>query len=376
MEHEYFIDMVNVSESQMKKFTAFCNKISRNLKKYGIEGEVTALNMGYHMDDIPNSRARHKVFDMYVAFPKIDLGDWKILATIEHSPEANIVYFHTNDNIENRKELFSVKPSCDHCDTNRRRKTTYIIQNVQNKEIKQIGKSCARDFFDVDVNNISAFEQLIKCSKHLADAGFSEYISSNGNYFVYDLDMVIDVAIKTISMFGFHTANQHNSTKADIYDQIINNANPPVLHTKPKFTVEDIINYWKTNNSDTDFSLNAKSLIERGYVKPNHFGLLAAMVGICMSENDQNKNSEYVGKIGEKFSGKVVLLSRSVVNTPRFRGVVNRLLYNGNMITAFGGAFVNVQKGAEVEIDGKVCRHSDYRGEKQTTINYVKLVEH
>lgn len=74
------------------------------------------------------------------------LAGWKFIATIEHTEAGNILRNATDSNQDLPVEYRTNTNVCDHCKTNRRRKDTYIVQNDAFGELRQVGRTCIKDF--------------------------------------------------------------------------------------------------------------------------------------------------------------------------------------------------------------------------------------
>lgn len=72
------------------------------------------------------------------------LNGWKFIATIEHTEAGNILRSATERDLP--VEYRTKKNICDHCKTARRRKDTYIVQHDGFGELRQVGRSCIKDF--------------------------------------------------------------------------------------------------------------------------------------------------------------------------------------------------------------------------------------
>ena len=80
-----------------------------------------------------------------VTGPQPIIKGWNFLATIQHSKNGNVIR-RINSEVEVDTTIYrSATVKCDHCNTDRRRNDTYLVQNVKG-ELKQVGKSCLKDF--------------------------------------------------------------------------------------------------------------------------------------------------------------------------------------------------------------------------------------
>ena len=93
------------------------------------------------------------------------------------------------------------------------------------------------------------------------------------------------------------------------------------------------------------------------------------------------KDSQFVGKAGDKVSIKATYLFSAFFEVKSFGGYGTELMYVHNFVDADGNKFVwktgtgisEVEKGAEVQITGAVKEHKEYKGEKQTILTRCRI---
>ena len=76
------------------------------------------------------------------------VSGYKFLARIEHTPVGNLIV--SLDESFDYRAWVDAKNHCDHCSTNRRRRDTFVIKNIETGELKQIGRSCMADYLRSD----------------------------------------------------------------------------------------------------------------------------------------------------------------------------------------------------------------------------------
>jgi hypothetical protein len=123
---------------------------AREKSTIGFEGGYT----WFELDDAAKARREERgdrvwVFEftpvtITAAEPK--LNGWKFIATVEHTEAGNILRSATDDNQNLPTQYRSTKNVCDHCQTNRRRKDTYIVRHDSFGEYRQVGRNCVADF--------------------------------------------------------------------------------------------------------------------------------------------------------------------------------------------------------------------------------------
>lgn len=93
----------------------------------------------------------HRYVEVTVSGPAPVLAGWTFAATLQHltDDQGKIVnVIRTNPDLEGQVPTTyrSAAPCCDHCQTIRNRKDTYLVRNVATGTWKQIGSSCMKDF--------------------------------------------------------------------------------------------------------------------------------------------------------------------------------------------------------------------------------------
>ncbi len=78
---------------------------------------------------------------------EVKVSGWTFVATIQHTEEGNIIRKVGENEIPHKYR--QVTNLCEHCNTNRYRKDTYILLH-ESGETKQVGRNCLADFFGHD----------------------------------------------------------------------------------------------------------------------------------------------------------------------------------------------------------------------------------
>jgi hypothetical protein len=125
------------------------------------------------------------------------VSGWEFVATLEHTPDGNIVRTYNNDfNIPER--YLTSKSVCEHCGTNRKRKDTYLVRNVETMEYKQVGKSCLRDYTKgMSAEFVSTFWSAFDTFKE-----FSAMPGGGSENYVNTYEFLLHT-VETIKHYGF-----------------------------------------------------------------------------------------------------------------------------------------------------------------------------
>ena len=93
------------------------------------------------------------------------------------------------------------------------------------------------------------------------------------------------------------------------------------------------------------------------------------------NSNDGVKESEYVGKIGEKIKNVIVTIQK-IVPCESYYGISFLILMtdeSGNVFKWYSSRRHDIEEGDKVILNGRVKDHSEYRGTKQTVVTRCSL---
>lgn len=136
-------------ENLMKKVKTIRNKC----QKYGCDFHFAQV--GEEIREIPDPEIcdpftgkpvlRRFKFIIVEAEGTAIINGWEFVASVEHTENGNIFSKAMTD-VEIPERYRTSDPVCEHCQSKRTRKSTFIVRNTQTGEFKQVGNSCLRDF--------------------------------------------------------------------------------------------------------------------------------------------------------------------------------------------------------------------------------------
>ena len=135
-------------------FEAKLNKYAKKFEKYG---SVEYLkSKPYICEDKDDYRYGYFLVDIDVK-ASYKIADYYFVASLEWIDEAgeNLIKKISAD--EYVPEIYKKRRNCDHCKTNRRRKSTIILKHVDTEEYIQVGKTCVKDYLGYDLGNYAAY---------------------------------------------------------------------------------------------------------------------------------------------------------------------------------------------------------------------------
>jgi hypothetical protein len=278
---------------------------------------------------------------------------------------------------------------CDHCSTNRVRKYTYIIRNIEDGSFRQIGKSCMKDYFNEDIGQIvSLFESTIQVFVDLSDPD-DDFYSTGGLVAHYDFESVLALTFASIREDGYRKSSELGSTR-DYITSILTGRN---TNTTKKLEVTDAdtatakraIEWLNEQTINNDFLHNVKLLSDAGHFQAKYIGYVCGLAGFYQAADarrvkaeGENANlvNEYVGKI--KGRGEMVLTLNSVKYTESYYGTTaihNFTDDKGRSIVWFASNGSDMEKGTTYRVKATVKKHNEYNGIKQTQVARVTVIK-
>ena len=393
-----------IYEGNMERLEKKLSTIENKCKKYGCE---------FHFERIGEVFKNVKNEDGYIQIARFivveadgtaRVNDWEFIATIQHMNPVNIIRsFRTEYEVPAR--YFTASPVCEHCNSKRSRKDTYLIRNCISGEFKQVGKSCLKDFTkglsaEAVTRYISFFDELIK-GDAVDPSSFTPY---------YDTLEVLQNAVEAVNLYGYQKSryddgsHNHNSTSSVVGDQF-GHIHPAVRakYEKDGFNAsrpgnkekaELILNWVRSQNPEFGYMSNLKAACLPEYCEFRSFGLISSAVAAYNRDQEKQareakravqvkaeaENSEWFGSIGDRVELhdlSCVLLS-SWDNQFGITRLYKLTSENGSVFTWKTGICLwddNKQATPDkVSLKGTVKAHTEFRGIKQTELTRCKII--
>lgn len=344
-------------------------------------------------------------------------GGWRFLGTIEHLNGDNILRMLCNDNeakgfgVENYRRS---KPVCHHCNTNRRRKDTYLVVN-EDGEVKQVGKSCIKDYLGHDAAKSLGF--FLTCM------GLGDYEMEDG--FAgkpwFDLAEFVAVTRAIIAEHGWVSRNdayhgygqESTSSRVDrLLAQAMGGRRAAEARAYITKAVEEHGEFTKAaiewsqaiaDDCDSTYLLNLRAACSMDAIEPKHFGLAASLVRAYERELNrlareaarkaQPAPAGHFGQPGDKIGRKLSKKDKAngVTAHPAFDASVTFMTENeghyglttiiklqddaGHMFTWFKSGSIDLDRGDRVTVIGTIKKHDTYKGEAQTVLSRCNLTK-
>ena len=380
-----------IPEANMERLEKKLNRIKNKCSKYGLSYTFSITGEEYQQKKDGSAEKFYHITVDGVAI----LNGWRFVAVIEHKEGGNIIrQFDTA--VEVPAKYRTVPPICEHCNSRRARRDTYIIQN-ESGDFKQVGKTCLLDYTKgLSAENVAAFMEGFDLEDYtIPPVGYGKPYFSVLEY--------LSKTVEITRIFGFRpTSAREDSTASMVWAcQRIWDIGPnPKSETECKIAerlrsekynpdgeeaitaAQNIIEWAKGfSGNSSDYLYNLSVLCSSRFVERRDLGILASAPNTYNRDIERQAKrkkaaesraaSQYVGEVGEKLEIDVdsftVLTSFS---TQWGVTIIYKFNSNGNTII---WKTSNLLPEKVTHISGKVKEHSEYNGEKQTVLTRCKV---
>ena len=301
----------------------------------------------------------------------------------------------------------TMKPICEHCNSNRTRKSTFIIRNTETGEFKMVGKSCLMDF----TNGLSASTAVWFASlKEIFTEAENAPISCGWTERYYSTRRILQYTAETIRHFGYSkTENTGDSTKdrmfrfylvdmgqtrwmhEDLITETKNLMHQVKFNAESKEATEMVNNAlnWILNQEATnDYMHNLKTVCSLADCHSGRFGLLVSLFPTFNRELEvqaqreakikAESKSEHQGQVGSKLTVEVESV-KCVTSWESTYGYHPTVTYvwkivdkQGNIYTWKTSKWMDEQNPPKT-IKGTVKEHKIFREIKQTELTRCRI---
>ena len=391
-----------------KKMTRVGNKC----RKYGIDFtfELTGNEEIREVKD--DSGVAHSLrYVEVMAEGKAQMEDWMFLATVEHTPKGNIIRSVTDLDVPTK--YYTSSPVCEHCRSNRIRKDTFLVRHTLTGEIKQVGKSCLKDF--THGMNADGIASMMSYLTGLEEA--EEWIPSSGLYFpeYFTVEEIARYTAETIRHYGyvrrgtwedgrrvdstfdratdFYEASKghtgHFFPDNDRYYKVLDEMKACGFNPESEEAVNQTREALKwveeVDDSKSTYLHNLKVTCSLNEVTWKHLGIICSLFPAWNKDLEKQEErkakveadsvSNYVGNIGERiqFDVKSVRILTSWDTDWGTTWLLKIVDTEGNIYTWKSSGNFPDDVSTIQKVIGTVKNHSDYKGVKQTELTRCKV---
>jgi hypothetical protein len=324
------------------------------------------------------------------------VNGFKFVGKLVHTEAGNIISLAPGAQDEETPEAWrTVKPTCDHCKTSRRRSETFIIR-CPDGSVKRIGRNCLADFLATDAEDmiaLSAFQDAFQ------KANDSDEWSGGGSGGVLSTLGFVAYAVASIEARGFFKRQSSDQSTAD-HAVFLSNPKP----VREPFASEwsacqptdehhkraaEVIEWVRSSHDNSDYMHNLRVACASNVAPVKLFGLLASApqaynrhLGFIAerAQRDAPRASQpdmgHVGAIGERVELTVTVIRIKAIDSDfGTKLVVGMKSAEGHDMVTFttGNSIRGNDVGKTFVMRGTVKKHSKYQGRSQTDLSRCKF---
>lgn len=403
-------------KSDFDELTKRINRITKKLDKYGYKWHFEVIGESIeevnvidytNYDNIPVWQFTPKncgkiaveVITYTFEMDNLKLGEYEVIAVLEH----NAIEGSTENLIHVIKEgttiplqYRTVKSICEHCNSDRQRNKTVLLQDMSGN-IKQVGTTCIHEYTGIDGLDIIAAYQDIHDIIIDNNSLYADY-ARIGNYPKYKNTLeYLSICIELINKEGYKKEDIGTNglaTKNAAWELILKDYK---ASEQSRQTALKVIDYFKNTTFDEsqNFLNNIKLYVSQEYTKLSGFIAYAYIAYQKQLEYEAKKaaekagkQSEYVGKLGDKIAVELTLKKRITYETNYTYYGETQYIYifedaAGNeykwntskcLMKQIGRFEEPIQAGEHITVKGTIKEHDEYNGTKQTVLTRCKIL--
>lgn len=387
-------------------------KFQRRMTRKGFDASTISYSFGEKFigkvfDETIEGTRKMEVMMLKVelTLPRIEYEDYEYVATLKAEKAGNLVYTTDKFAGEDMSRYFQANFRCDHCGTNRNRKTVHIFRNDEGKEL-MIASTCSAEYFGVDVDSyiqgIASWNNFVKAYYPRDIDGVCGY-GVGGNSI--DTHEIFNLAYGVITRDGYYkkstydemgtidTVNYYTNDsiqrRADFHGRsaveadIAERERILAMTAKNNFDIDTFVEYWENYQPQNDFEQNCRVSVFSDDPKESMLvmAVYSYLKKIQLDEKRENEKkalesfkNEHIGDVSEKLELDITV--EKVIYIDGYYGASNLVishLDDGRCITFFDKKLTELEEGQKISITGKVKEHKERDGRKQTVMFYVKI---
>ena len=316
------------------------------------------------------------------------LGDWDVIATLTNDPHAGVVSATFPGVDVDLSTIRIDSTDCDHCKTNRQRKTTYVLRDQAGNLIR-VGKTCLTLFTGVLVSPFESFPRKI-------DAELQEMIGMYGSGdSAFSTSQIIRLAVGAVTRHGFvsSTAARDDYTLTSTAERVRcalgrstsdQAARAAFLASADPTRVTAIIDYARSLPADptSEYMTNLIACCTPDLVSWKNIGIVVSVVSnydrhiARLAKEAAQAGSTHYGTVGIRVKAVPVKVIENRY-IPGYRGDSThlvKLVTDTGAILVWMTRFCSLEVGQQLTADFRIKEHAEFRGTRETKISNVTQI--
>lgn len=378
-------DRVKLTEIAMARIADKVKAANRIAKRAGLAPvSMKVVGSEKRIIKINGDDYRLTFYEVEVTGEPIKVEGWEFVASIEHTANGNILHTHSDSHLPEEYRTSS-SHLCEVCHTNRERKQTYIVS--KDGEFKQVGSTCLKDFFGVNVNAIAKlYDEYFSIGQILGEPeDMDKYIGGYGNFEI-SLLRYMAWTLKAITENGYvsrknedYQAGRISTVDVVSYmmgDIKFNLTDADIEAAKNMIAEAQAMKF----NENNDYEWNLSVLLKNDYVSPKSYGIAASLPAWVGRVKEQERklaiksdNQSFFGTIGEKVTVNITVLAIKEISTQWGCTWLYKMVNEAGQNFTWFGSPQKMSEGCTATVTGTIKDHVKFNGELQTQLTRCKV---
>jgi hypothetical protein len=368
-------------------------KLNRKAKKLGIE--LCTLDVGETVTVRNDDNTIRRYTDVSVSCEAIKLNGYDFIGRVSFDHSEPTVFSVPGKEIPVKYR--SADMSCDHCKHNRYRKDVFIVLKEDTGDFMQVGRTCVGDFLGHDpkavVNSMTWLRAAMDEVSNSEDDGYG---GTKVEYSMDTLDFLSHIAA-SIESFGWVSSAKARDSGEEFSATWMNGwyvdkgdkdyKAPTDGHIKSASDALAWLNVKVASGENlSDYFYNLSISAKDEYVVRKDAPIMASLIAVYKSdlaktiERDtviaSGNASAHFGEIKKREEFTLTLMKLNY-----YKGQFGLIeIHNftdetGNKAVWFSSGNSNMKAGGTYRVKATVKDHKEFRGEAQTYLNRVSVVE-
>ena len=381
----------NIPVSKLDRLQKKVNRIVNKAHARGLDTIVFEVGDEVRIED-GNVKGVFHVCREVEASGEYVINGWRFVGTIEHKDNGNIIRCVVPElESEIPAKYKTSRPICEHCNTIRARKDTYLVRNVETGEYKQVGKQCLMEYTrglsaEACAEIMSVIDACVLASE-CEDDDIVECFRAFGNSsYLLDTNEIKYIAYGYVRDHGYVGGGVTSETVVNV---ICKTAKDVSFREAADEEIEAMDEWVKTIDAEYGYMYNAKVAWTSEYSEFRDVALITSLVAVYIREMSklakrkadmESRNNEWVGEVGDRITVKVAKARILYTRDNSHKSYYARCSYVWEIIDEQGHTFKwSSSSYAEIlpgnTIVATVKAHDEYKGTKQTVITMGKVSE-
>lgn len=365
---------------------------NRKLARAGLEERFTYTTEEYVETD--KDGHAYNMIALSISHPALSVSGWSFVAAVDKTEDGSTITRTLPS-----QELNGYRPEhfqCDHCGSNRRRNSTYLLRNAEG-EYKQVGSNCLTSFLGVKPSGLWMLDYDPEEGNSFIERGGRVWGSSDSAMNTTELIAaalaVSEGGEKYISKKAAYEWGL-TPTVNDVQDYFFGRGSKKWENIDHHEHIEEAKRIMETTNfdGDDDYNTNMRTLLSQEYTSVKHMGYVASVIAAHKRQTaDADRVAEkaakpkavgYLGQPDEKIKNVKLKVTKKIQSEFFYNGYerTSTLVIMedelGRQVKWSASGSKSFQEGDEITITSATIKGTDiYNDNEQTIITRARVAE-